>query len=117
MKHNRNTNYLIIAFIAALICLLVLVTIAKAAWVVKWDVITTTLISCPQPAVVTDAYGRMPNSTTQTLQSCTTINRRSKERAFETLSGAGEFVKRGRESVANMWPPELQNFTITEVVK
>jgi len=114
MKNKRRDYLRITAFLAALLCL-VLVTIAKAAWLVEWDVVTTTSIPCPQPKPVADEYGREPDFTRQTLAACFATSVKTNQRVFEVLHDAEGFVKRGKESVANMWPPELQNFTITEV--
>ena len=90
--------------------------VSQPKWKVTWEVVTTYMISCPQPEPTSDEFGRVREINSMTLQACWDTRVTQHERFFSSLEYAEAFVKRGKEQESSMlWQePDLQNFKIWE---
>ena len=111
---HRRPNYLLIAIIAFLFITLI-VSNARAEWVVSWDVVEMNMIPCPTPEPVPNEFGRTPQSNAMTLAACWKDIVTPMTRSFETFEEAEEFVQQGKEIVKKEWNPTLRNFAIREI--
>ena len=94
-------------------------------WIVTWMVITWSLIACPPPAPVYDAYrGEIQSSMNTTALACYDTTEKQMQKYFGTYEEALEFVKNGQMQCSEiglvtrlsyMGDCDLKGFKITEV--
>lgn len=92
----------------------------SAEYIVTWTVDNSYIISCPEPDLGPDEFGRIPQTNAMTLQICWETNIDHMHRTFATLKEAEAFVKRAKDSMPDnpRWFvfPDLQNFKIQEML-
>ena len=66
-------------------------------WLVTWMVISWSMVACPPPAPVYDAYrGEIQSSINTTALACYDTEEKPMQKYFSTYEEAFEFVKNGK---------------------
>jgi hypothetical protein len=74
-------------------------------WIVMYVIIQTYLVPCPTPEPTYDEFGIRTNESMNVLSvACYDTRKTNKEKKFDSLEEAQEFVKKGKEKYTNERP-------------